>query len=98
MSQPPAVGAPRPHVSPEVHHERHGFWRMYVFSTDHKVIGIQYAITALLFLLFGFSLMMLMRWQLAYPGAPLPLLGRLLGDTRMPGGTMLPDFYNELGP
>ena len=42
---------------------------MYVFSTDHKVIGIQYGITGLLFLLFGFSLMMLMRWQLAYPGA-----------------------------
>ena len=64
---------------------------------DHKVIGIQYAITGLLFLLFGFSLMMLMRWQLAYPGAALPLLGRILGEARMPGGTMLPEFYNELG-
>ncbi len=69
----------------------------YVFSTDHKVIGIQYAVTGLLFLLFGFSLMMLMRWQLAYPGAPLPLLGRLLGEARMPGGMMLPEFYNQLG-
>ena len=48
---------------------RVGFWRKYVFSVDHKVIGIQYAITGLLFLLFGFWLMMLMRWQLAYPGA-----------------------------
>src|SRR5262249_24969816 len=35
-------------------HEELGFWRKYVFSTDHKVIGIQYAITGLLFLLFGF--------------------------------------------
>src|SRR3954452_15042834 len=77
-------------------HYELGFWRKYVFSTDHKVIGIQYGITGLLFLLFGFSLMMLMRWQLAYPGAALPLLGRILGDTRMPGGTMLPEFYNEL--
>ena len=49
-------------------HEELGFWRKYVFSQDHKVIGIQYAITALLFLFFGFCLMMLMRWQLAYPG------------------------------
>ena len=24
-----------------------GFWRKYVFSTDHKTIGIQYAVTAL---------------------------------------------------
>ena len=97
MSEPGAVAAPRAHVAHEAHHEALGFWRQYVFSTDHKVIGIQYAVTGLLFLLFGFSLMMLMRWQLAYPGAALPLLGRLLGESRMPGGTMLPEFYNELG-
>jgi heme/copper-type cytochrome/quinol oxidase subunit 1 len=36
-----------------------------VFSLDHKVIGIQYAITSMVFLLIGFTLMMLMRWQLA---------------------------------
>src|SRR5574338_962749 len=97
MSQPGAVVAPTTHAAHEAHHEELGFWRKYVFSTDHKVIGIQYAITGLLFLLFGFSLMMLMRWQLAYPGSPLRLLGSLLGETRMPGGTMLPEFYNELG-
>src|ERR687888_1334964 len=97
MSDPAAVAPPKPHVAHEVHHEEFGFWRKYIFSTDHKVIGIQYAITGLLFLLFGFSLMMLMRWQLAYPGAALPLLGQLLGESRMPGGTMLPEFYNELG-
>ena len=97
MSQPGAVAVPQPHGAHDVHHEELGFWRKYVFSVDHKVIGIQYTITGLLFLLFGFSLMMLMRWQLAYPGAALPLLGSLLGEARMPGGTMLPDFYNELG-
>ena len=97
MSEPAAVAAPKPHAAHEAHHEELGFWRKYVFSVDHKVIGIQYAITGLLFLLFGFSLMMLMRWQLAYPGAALPLLGKLLGEARMPGGTMLPEFYNELG-
>ncbi|HEV8199248.1 MAG TPA: cbb3-type cytochrome c oxidase subunit I, partial [Candidatus Polarisedimenticolia bacterium] len=79
------------------HHEELGFFRKYVFSTDHKVIGIQYAVTGLLFLLFGFSLMMIMRWQLAYPGQPVGWLGKLLGDARMPGGVMLPEFYNELG-
>src|SRR5438094_9324056 len=87
---------PHGHDAAHEHHEL-GFWRKYIFSTDHKVIGIQYAFSGLLFLLFGFSLMMLMRWQLAYPGAALPLIGNLLGETRMPGGTMLPDFYNELG-
>src|SRR5256885_1871570 len=87
---------PHAHAAEHEHHEL-GFWRKYIFSTDHKVIGIQYGVTGLLFLLFGFSLMMLMRWQLAYPGAALPLFGKLLGDARMPGGTMLPEFYNQLG-
>src|SRR3954471_20328381 len=96
MSQP-VVAVPGAHRAPEAHHEPLGFWRRVVFSTDHKVIGIQYAVTGLVFLLFGFSLMMLMRWQLAYPGAPLPLLGHLLGESRMPAGMMLPEFYNELG-
>jgi cytochrome c oxidase subunit 1 len=78
-------------------HEELGFWRKYIFSLDHKVIGIQYAITALLFLLFGFGLMMLMRWQLAYPGQPIPLIGGLFSPANAPGGIMLPEFYNQLG-
>ena len=79
------------------HHEELPFWRKYIFSTDHKVIGIQYCVTGLVFLFFGFCLMMLMRWQLAYPDQPIPLIGGLFGDARAPGGIMLPDFYNELG-
>jgi cytochrome c oxidase subunit 1 len=81
----------------EGHHQEPGFWRKYVFSVDHKVIGIQYAVTGLAFLFFGFCLMLLMRWQLAYPGEPLPIIGKLFGDSRMPGGIMLPEFYNQLG-
>ncbi|MBI4398359.1 MAG: cbb3-type cytochrome c oxidase subunit I [Candidatus Omnitrophica bacterium] len=73
------------------------FWRKYIFSTDHKIIGLQYGITASFFLFFGFCLMMLMRWQLAYPGQPLPVIGTWFGDANMPGGIMLPEFYNSLG-
>lgn len=73
------------------------FWRKYIFATDHKVIGLQYGITGLFFLLFGFCLMLLMRWQLAYPGEPIPFIGQFLGENRAPGGIMLPEFYNELG-
>src|SRR5262252_6879859 len=79
------------------HHVELGFWRKYVFSVDHKVIGIQYAITGLLFLLFGFTLMMIMRFQLAYPGHPIPLIGNWFGADKAPGGIMLPEFYNQLG-
>jgi len=81
----------------ESHHENPGYWKKYWFSTDHKTIGIQYGITALFFLGFGFCLMLLMRWQLAYPEKALPVIGGLFGDSRMPGGVMLPDFYNQLG-
>ncbi len=87
------------HASParDEHHHEQSFWRKCVFSTDHKVIGVQYSVTGLAFLLFGFALMMVMRWQLAYPGEPIPLIGSLFGENRAPGGIMLPDFYNELG-
>ena len=84
------------HAQEEPHHEQ-SFWRKFIFSTDHKVIGVQYSVTGLAFLFFGFCLMMIMRWQLAYPGEAIPFIGSLLGDSRAPGGIMLPDFYNELG-
>jgi cytochrome c oxidase subunit 1 len=71
--------------------------RTYIFSLDHKVIGIQYAITGLLFLLFGFVLMMIMRYQLAYPMTPVPLVGALLGQASAANGVLLPEFYNQLG-
>jgi len=78
------------------HHEQ-PFWRRYIFSQDHKVIGLQYGFTALCFLLFGFSLMVIMRWQLAFPGRPVPIIGGLFGAANAPGGIMLPEFYNQLG-
>ena len=42
MSHPGAVAPPTPHAHDSHHHEELGFWRKYVFSVDHKVIGIQY--------------------------------------------------------
>ncbi len=75
----------------------HQSWiRKYVFSTDHKWIGIQYGITALFFLLFGFSLMLLMRLQLGWPGHAFSIL-KVLGEGRAPGGILLPEAYNQLG-
>jgi cytochrome c oxidase subunit 1 len=63
----------------EVHgaHEL-GFLQKWVFSTDHKVIGLQYGVTGLSFLFFGFLLMIVMRWQLAHPGEPFPVFGAFL--------------------
>src|ERR1041385_5493654 len=91
---------PHAHAAEHEHHEL-GWWRKYIFSTDHKVIGIQYGLCGLVFLFFGFCLMMLMRWQLAYPGQALPVIGKRLpyifGPGSMPDRKMTPDFYNSLG-
>jgi cytochrome c oxidase subunit 1 len=90
-----------PHLGAhEAHHEELGFWRKYVFSTDHKIIGIQYGVTGLLFLFFGFCLMMMMRWSIAHPGQPIPLVGglmeKVLGDVAAKG-IMSADLYNSFG-
>ncbi|MBT88284.1 MAG: cbb3-type cytochrome c oxidase subunit I [Candidatus Marinimicrobia bacterium] len=79
------------HIS-ETHHDE-PFIRKYIFSIDHKIIGLQYGITSLVFLFFGFCLMLIMRWQLAYPEQAVPIVGGLLGE----GGILLPEIYNSLG-
>ena len=78
-----------------IHHAPQGFVWKYVFSQDHKTIGLQYLFTSLFFMVVGGLLAMMMRWQLAWPGKPLPL-GAHLPDTMAPGGVMLPEFYNTL--
>jgi cytochrome c oxidase subunit 1 len=69
---------------------------MRIVSTDHKVIGLQYLFTSLTFLLAGFVFILIVRWQLAYPGQPIPLIGGWLAASMAPGGVMLPEFYNQL--
>jgi len=79
---------------PVEHHEELPFWRKYILATDHKVIGIQYALTGGFFLFFGFGLMMFMRWSMAYPDQPVPFFGFLFSES---GGAINPDTYNSFG-
>ena len=72
--------------------EPRGFVRRYIFSTDHKVIGIQYILTGLGMAIVGALLAVLIRLQLGWPIAPKPFLG-VLFPTGMPGGIMTPEFY-----
>src|SRR5689334_24941033 len=76
------------------HHEL-GFWRKYVFSTDHKIIGIQYLITAMAMAVVGGMLSMLMRYQLAWPTMVSPNLAKLM-PSNFAGGIMAPEFYISL--
>src|ERR1035438_2242949 len=104
------VGQFPPYREPEAHHghdehghEHHdpGFLRSAVCGSDIKVIGIQYGLTALFFLLFGFFLMLLMRWQIAHPGQPVPFLGplleKMLGPTMAGKGAISAELYNSFG-
>ena len=58
-----------------------GFIRKYIFSLDHKVIGIQYFFLALTAVWVGMFLSLLMRIHLIFPGAALPLVGEIKPET-----------------
>jgi len=71
------------------------FIRKYIFSLDHKVIGIQYIILALAAVLVGMTMSVLMRLNLSWPGTSWSILGTLF-PAGAPGGIMNPDFYLSL--
>jgi cytochrome c oxidase subunit 1 len=79
-------------------HEEHAhvrrFLTTYVFSRDHKVIGIQFLFTTLLWFLIGGLLALAVRWQLAFPWSDMPILGRLLYGYQ--GGQIAPEMYTML--
>jgi cytochrome c oxidase subunit 1 len=41
---------------------------------------------------------LLIRWQLAWPTEPIPLIGQWLGESNTADGILLPEFYLQLGP
>jgi cytochrome c oxidase subunit 1 len=77
-------------------HPQLGFWRKYVFSTDHKVIGLQYLITAMSMAIIGGLLSLLMRLQLGWPKGTWPFLASLMPNAFDSQGHMNADFYLSL--
>lgn len=77
------------------HSELTSFWRRYIFSTDHKVIGIQYYFTAILMAFVAGLLAVAIRIQLAWPDATQGWLTALFPEF-MPEGVMTPEFYAAL--
>jgi cytochrome c oxidase subunit 1 len=61
-----------------IHEAPTSFVRKYLFTIDHKVIAKQFLWAGLIFLALGGYLAMLIRWQWAYPGEPVPGLGRAI--------------------
>jgi cytochrome c oxidase subunit 1 len=65
-----------------------GFIRKWVFSLDHKVIGLQYYFLALVAVFVGMFLSLLMRIHLIWPTLALPLLGDIKPETYLTLVTM----------
>jgi cytochrome c oxidase subunit 1 len=81
-------------VNNEHHHDSRGFISRYIFSTDHKVIGIQFLLSSIVWLFVGGALALAVRWQLAFPWSTMPIVGERLFAEQ--GGSITPKFYNML--
>jgi cytochrome c oxidase subunit I len=66
-----------------------GFLRKYVFSLDHKVIGLQYIITAAFMAVVGGGLAGMIRYQLAWPEAEIVSPEKYLSLVTMHGTIMV---------
>jgi cytochrome c oxidase subunit 1 len=82
MAESIPAAHPHPH---DLHHEEPSFWRKYVFSTDHKMIAMQYLFTGMAMALIGGFFAYVFRMQLGFPGVHVPFFG-----------TVSPNEYNML--
>jgi cytochrome c oxidase subunit I len=78
------------------HHEL-SFFHKYIWSEDHKTIALQYLFASLFFLMVGGLLAMGVRYQLAFPNTPVPIIGGLLPKWLVTdSGAFSPAGYNAL--
>ncbi|MDT8325294.1 MAG: cbb3-type cytochrome c oxidase subunit I [Bacteroidota bacterium] len=85
------------HGHAESHGHSESFIRHYIFSTDHKMIAKQFMVTAIIFLFIGGAFALFIRWQLAYPGEPIPVIGKLLPSTWVnEAGAVTAEWYAQL--
>ncbi|MBV9710178.1 MAG: cbb3-type cytochrome c oxidase subunit I, partial [Ktedonobacteraceae bacterium] len=97
MAQTLIHAAPAEVHSAHAHHPELSFFRKYIWSEDHKTIGLQYLFTSLFFLLVGGLLAMGVRYQLAFPNVPVPIIGGLLPRWLVQeSGAIAPAGYNAL--
>ena len=91
----PASSGDLEHAAAHAHGEHHElpFIKKYIFSTDHKIIGLQFLFTTLAMLFVGGSLALGVRWQLAFPWESMPFFGKFFATV---GGQISPEFYTML--
>ena len=78
----------------ETHEAPRGWLRQHVFSTDHKIIGLQFLFSSLIWMAVGGLLAMAIRWQMAWPWSDMPIFGSWLFSAE--GGQISPEFYTML--
>src|SRR5215472_4077759 len=83
------------HVVHAGHHAPQGFIRKYIFSVDHKVIGLQYYFLALFSVFLGMGLSLLMRYHMVFPDSKVSWFEKLW-PTGAAGGVMTPELYLSL--
>lgn len=76
-----------------IHPAPSNFLTKYIFSIDHKIIGIQFLFSGLIAFWIGGLLALAVRWQLAWPWKPIPVLSGLWAEY---GYRLPPEYYNKL--
>src|SRR3989442_10574687 len=86
-------------VAHEAMHEEHrlGFIQRYIFSQDHKIIGIQYMMTSLFMAVVGGVLAMLIRMELGWPGGHFGVARWLFSGGFRAHGAPEPHFFLPAG-
>jgi len=75
------------------HHHKESFITKYIFSQDHKMIGKQFLVTAIVMAVVAVLLSVLFRIQLGWPGESNSALSFFLGDTWAPDGVLNRGMY-----
>ena len=78
------------------HHHEESFISKWIFSHDHKMIGKQFLVTAIVMAWVAVIMSLLFRLQLAWPGEGFAFSNFFLGDKWAPEGVLDPNMYLAL--
>lgn len=84
------------HTAGHAHHHEETFLTKWVFSQDHKMIGRQFLVTAIVMAIVAMMMSVFFRLQLGWPGENFGILNTFLGDKWAPDGILDRNMYLAL--
>ncbi|TXC85070.1 cytochrome c oxidase subunit I [Luteibaculum oceani] len=84
------------HTAGHAHHHEETFLTKWVFSQDHKMIGRQFLVTAIVMAIVAMMMSVFFRLQLGWPGESFGILNTFLGDKWAPDGILDRNMYLAL--